>query len=109
MRTLGHVSEDKRRRVSQQTLDIFAPLANRLGIWQIKWELEDLAFRYVNPARYKEIAGQLAERRPDREVQIQGIIESLEHLFEDNGIPEISGRPKHICSIFKKMQDKGGI
>ena len=71
MRTLGHVAESKRKRIAQQTLDIFAPLANRLGIWQIKWELEDLAFRYVNPERYKEIAEQLAERRPDRESQIE--------------------------------------
>ena len=67
--------KSKRRRIAQQTLDIFAPLANRLGIWQIKWELEDLAFRYVNPERYKEIADQLAERRPDRESQIESIVD----------------------------------
>lgn len=108
MRTLGHVSEAKRRRIAQQTLDIFAPLANRLGIWQIKWELEDLAFRHVNPQRYKEIAEQLAERRPDRESQIQSILERLGELFEkhDLGV-EISGRPKHIYSIYKKMREKG--
>ncbi|HSR20281.1 MAG TPA: bifunctional (p)ppGpp synthetase/guanosine-3',5'-bis(diphosphate) 3'-pyrophosphohydrolase [Anaerolineales bacterium] len=108
MRTLGHVSEAKRRRIAQQTLDIFAPLANRLGIWQIKWELEDLAFRHVNPERYKEIAEQLAERRPDRESQIQSILERLGELFEkhDLGV-EISGRPKHIYSIYKKMREKG--
>lgn len=108
MRTLGHMPEAKRKRIAQQTLDIFAPLANRLGIWQIKWELEDLAFRYVNPAKYKEIAEQLAERRPDRETQIQAIVESLKKLFEDHNIKvEISGRPKHIYSIYKKMQEKG--
>ncbi|HEY5984505.1 MAG TPA: bifunctional (p)ppGpp synthetase/guanosine-3',5'-bis(diphosphate) 3'-pyrophosphohydrolase [Anaerolineales bacterium] len=108
MRTLGHVPEAKRRRIAQQTLDIFAPLANRLGIWQIKWELEDLAFRYVNPVRYKEIAEQLAERRPDRESQIQSIMGNLGRLFENNGIHvEMSGRPKHIYSIHKKMQEKG--
>ena len=73
MRTLSHMPEEKRIRIAQQTLDIFAPLANRLGIWQIKWELEDLAFRYVNPQKYKEIAEQLAERRPDREAQIEAI------------------------------------
>lgn len=108
MRTLGHMPEAKRKRIAQQTLDIFAPLANRLGIWQIKWELEDLAFRYVNPTQYKEIAGQLAERRPDREAQIEAIIESLKTLFEDNQIKvDITGRPKHIYSIYKKMQKKG--
>ncbi len=108
MRTLGHMPETKRKRIAQQTLDIFAPLANRLGIWQIKWELEDLAFRYVNPTKYKEIAEQLAERRPDRETQIQAIVESLKKLFEVNTIKvEITGRPKHIYSIYKKMQEKG--
>jgi GTP pyrophosphokinase len=108
MRTLGHMPEAKRKRIAQQTLDIFAPLANRLGIWQIKWELEDLAFRYVNPAKYKEIAEQLAERRPDRETQIQAIVESLKKLFEEHAIKvEITGRPKHIFSIYKKMQEKG--
>ncbi len=108
MRTLSHMPEEKRIRIAQQTLDIFAPLANRLGIWQIKWELEDLAFRYVNPQKYKEIAEQLAERRPDREAQIESIMEELRTLFEKNSIKvEISGRPKHIYSIYKKMQDKG--
>ncbi len=108
MRTLGHMPEAKRKRIAQQTLDIFAPLANRLGIWQIKWELEDLSFRYVNPAKYKEIAEQLAERRPDREAQIESIIESLKHLFEEHNLKvEISGRPKHIYSIYRKMQEKG--
>ena len=107
MRTLGHMPESKRRRIAQQTLDIFAPLANRLGIWQIKWELEDLAFRYVNPAKYKEIAEQLAERRPDREAQIEVIIDKLKKLLEENKITvEISDRPKHIYSIFQKMQEK---
>ena len=107
MRTLGYMPEQKRRRIAQETLDIFAPLANRLGIWQIKWELEDLAFRYVNPEKYKEIAEQLAQRRPDREAQIETIKENLIKLLEDNNIKaEISGRPKHIYSIYKKMQQK---
>ena len=75
MRTLGHMPEEKRKRIAQETLDIFAPLANRLGIWQIKWELEDLGFRYVNPEKYKEIADQLNEKRPDRESDIELIKE----------------------------------
>jgi GTP diphosphokinase / guanosine-3',5'-bis(diphosphate) 3'-diphosphatase len=104
MRTLGHMPETKRRRIAQQTFDIFAPLANRLGIWQMKWELEDLSFRYINPEKYKEIAEQLAERRPDREASVSAIIESIRALLEKHNIPiEISGRPKHIYSIYKKM------
>ncbi|WP_345300570.1 bifunctional (p)ppGpp synthetase/guanosine-3',5'-bis(diphosphate) 3'-pyrophosphohydrolase [Candidatus Villigracilis affinis] len=108
MRTLGHMPEYKRRRIAQETLDIFAPLANRLGIWQIKWELEDLGFRYVNPEKYKEIAELLTEKRPDREAQLETIKENLVKLLEKNNIrAEVSGRPKHIYSIFKKMQKKG--
>ncbi len=109
MRTLGAMPETKRKRIAKQTLDIFAPLANRLGIWQIKWELEDLAFRHVNPEKYKEIAEQLSERRPDREEQIESIKSKLTNLLEANNIHtvEISGRPKHIYSIFTKMSKKG--
>lgn len=108
MRTLGYISEDRRRRIAQETLDIFAPLANRLGIWQIKWELEDLAFRYVNPEKYREIAENLSERRQERERQIQQIIQNLHSLLMENGIQaELSGRPKHIYSIYVKMMEKG--
>lgn len=107
MRTLGHMPEHKRKRIAQQTLDIFAPLANRLGIWQLKWELEDIAFRYVNPEKYKEIAEQLTDKRPDRETQMEEIKENLVKMLERNNIrAEISGRPKHIYSIYKKMTKK---
>jgi guanosine-3',5'-bis(diphosphate) 3'-pyrophosphohydrolase len=107
MRTLGHMPEHKRKRIAQQTLDIFAPLANRLGIWQLKWELEDIAFRYVNPEKYKEIAEQLTDKRPDRESQMEDIKENLVRLLEKNNIhAEVSGRPKHIYSIYKKMTKK---
>ncbi len=108
MRTLGYMSEVKRQRIAQETMDIFAPLANRLGIWQIKWELEDLAFRYLNPDKYREIAENLAERRQDREGMIQKIIDNLQAVLARNEIKaEISGRPKHIYSIYKKMAEKG--
>jgi guanosine-3',5'-bis(diphosphate) 3'-pyrophosphohydrolase len=108
MRTLGAFPEAKRRRIAQETLDIFAPLANRLGIWQIKWELEDLGFRYTNPEKYKEIAEQLAVRRESREAEIQNIIEAITKLLKDAGVnAEISGRPKHIYSIYRKMVEKG--
>jgi GTP pyrophosphokinase len=107
MRTLSHMPEYKRKRIAKETLDIFAPVANRLGIWQIKWELEDLGFRYVNPEKYKEIAELLTEKRPDREAQLEDIKEKLIKLLEQNNIKaEISGRPKHIYSIYKKMQKK---
>jgi len=108
MRTLGYMPEHKRKRIAQQTLDIFAPLANRMGIWQIKWELEDLAFRHVNPKEYKEIATQLDERRPDREKQVVAIVARLKKMLAQAGIEaEITGRPKHIYSIHRKMVRKG--
>jgi GTP diphosphokinase / guanosine-3',5'-bis(diphosphate) 3'-diphosphatase len=108
MRTLGAFPEPKRRRIAQETLDIFAPLANRLGIWQIKWELEDLSFRYTNPEKYKEIAEQLAERRESREAEIQQISKAISKLVTTADIKiEISGRSKHIYSIYHKMIEKG--
>ena len=108
MRTLGYMPEAKRKRIAKETLEIFAPLANRLGIWQMKWELEDLGFRYTFPDKYKEIAEQLAERRVDREEQIEKTIGKLHQLLEQAGVKsEITGRPKHIYSIYKKMMEKG--
>jgi GTP diphosphokinase / guanosine-3',5'-bis(diphosphate) 3'-diphosphatase len=107
MRTLGYMPEKKRRRIAQETLDIFAPLANRLGIWQLKWELEDLAFRYVNPEKYKEIAQNLSETRNEREQQMKHIIDSLYKLIREAGVKvEITGRSKHIYSIYRKMVEK---
>lgn len=108
MRTLGYMPEAKRKRIARETMDIFAPLANRLGIWQIKWELEDLSLRYVYPEKYKEIAELLASRRADRENQVVDIIRHLKEVLEQEGIEvEITGRPKHIYSIYKKMVEKG--
>jgi GTP pyrophosphokinase len=108
MRTLGFMPENKRKRIAQETVDIFAPLASRLGIWRIKWELEDLSFRYINPEKYKEIAENLAERREDREYQIDQILARLRALLDQSNIQvEISGRPKHIYSIYRKMVEKG--
>jgi len=108
MRTLGHMPESKRTRIAQQTMDIFAPLANRLGMWTMKWELEDLSFRYINPIKYKEIAENLAEKRLDREREMADIITKLTMMIQTAGFEsEISGRPKHIHSIYKKMVRKG--
>jgi GTP pyrophosphokinase len=108
MRTLNYMPEKKRRRIAQETLDIFAPLASRLGIWQIKWDLEDLAFRYVNHEVYHDIADRLNERLSSREKQIQEIRRKLEHVLTQAGIDaEITVRTKRIYSIFKKMERKG--
>jgi GTP pyrophosphokinase len=108
MRTLGFMPEVKRIKIAKETLEIFAPLANRLGIWQMKWELEDLGFRYAYPEKYKEIAENLAERQEDRNRQVQNIQTRLQNIMIQAGIKvDISGRPKHIYSIFKKMNEKG--
>ncbi len=107
MRTLSFMPETKQKRIAQETMDIFAPLANRLGIWQIKWELEDLGFRYTQPDAYKEIAKKLSDRRSDREKEITKIIDDLKHVLKDGNIEaDVSGRPKHIYSIFSKMSRK---
>ena len=108
MRTLGYMPAHKQREIAQETLDIFAPLANRLGIWQFKWELEDLSFRYLKPNDYKAIASSIAERRTDREAYLQQVIDVLRQELAAHGLTNvtISGRPKHIYSIYSKMQRK---
>jgi GTP pyrophosphokinase len=96
-----------KRAAAEVTRDIFAPLANRLGVWHVKWELEDLAFRILEPATYKEIARLLDEKRLDRERYIEAVIAGLKGELARAGIAaEVSGRPKHIFSIYKKMQRK---
>ncbi|HEY62936.1 MAG TPA: GTP diphosphokinase [Caldilineae bacterium] len=108
MRTLGSLPEHKRRSIARETLEIFAPLANRLGIWQIKWELEDLAFRHLEPAIYKELARKIQQRRQDREQFVQQVIQTLREELRKAGIQaEVNGRPKHIYSIWRKMRRKG--
>ncbi|HEY0720594.1 MAG TPA: RelA/SpoT family protein, partial [Gammaproteobacteria bacterium] len=108
MRTLKHLPEEKQRRIARETLDIYAPLANRLGIWHIKWELEDLSFRYLDPITYKQIALFLDERRVDRKRYIDQVVEILSEQLKQAGVKaEVSGRPKHIYSIWKKMSRKG--
>jgi GTP pyrophosphokinase len=90
-----------------ETREIYAPLANRLGVWQLKWELEDLAFRYVDPEKYSEIAKTLNEKRDERERFIEAVKDQLHRELQSNGIiANISGRPKHIYSIWRKMQRK---
>ncbi len=107
MRTLGSLAEDKQQRIARETMDIFAPLANRLGIWQIKWELEDLSFRYIEPDAYHDIANMLAERRVDREQYLEKFVSQVKAELVKAGIQaEVYGRPKHIFGIWKKMRNK---
>jgi GTP pyrophosphokinase len=105
MRTLWAFPPEKQRRIARETMEIFAPLANRLGVWQIKWELEDLAFRYLEPERYREIAELLASKRAVREKQVAEAIDVLNEHLASHGIhAEITGRAKHIYSIYQKLQ-----
>jgi GTP pyrophosphokinase len=107
MRTLGSLSKDRRERIARETLEIFAPLANRLGIWQIKWELEDLGLRYYDPTTYHQIADLIAERRDAREHYIHRVTAELQARLRLEGISaEVEGRPKHIYSIYRKMRRK---
>ena len=107
MRGLKYLPDDQRFWEAKETHDIYVPLANRLGIWQIKWELEDLCLRYMDSETYKEIAGQLDGRRTEREEFVADVIDLLQEKFKAMGLKaEITGRPKHIYSIWKKMQRK---
>jgi GTP pyrophosphokinase len=101
----GHAAT--RERLALETREVFAPLANRLGLWQLKWELEDLAFRFLQPDDYRRIASALAEKRADRERYIAALCRTLESMMHAAGIPgEVYGRPKHIYSIHRKMDRK---
>jgi len=108
MKTLQYRPPAKRRRVAQETMEIYAPLANRLGIWELKWQLEDLSFRHLEPEKYHEIADKVASRRIAREKYILRVIEVLKNEFAEHDIQaDLSGRPKHIYSIYRKMQRRG--
>jgi len=107
LRYMARATDEKRRPYAQETLDIYAPLANRLGIWQLKWELEDYAFRYLEPEVYKKIASMLDEKREERERFITGAVAALDSELRATGISaEVLGRPKHIYSIYNKMRGK---
>jgi GTP diphosphokinase / guanosine-3',5'-bis(diphosphate) 3'-diphosphatase len=107
MRTLAPLPPEKQQRIARQTIEIYAPLAHRLGIWQIKWELEDLAFKYLEPEQYKEVAEHLAARRQVRERFIDQAMKTLASELEKAGIrAELSGRAKHLWSIAQKMRRK---
>ncbi len=107
MRTLKYLSPEAQKRIARETLEIFAPLANRLGIWTWKAELEDLSFRYLNPPMYQELKKLLAARKDQRQAQVEAIMAELRKALEREGIKAvIKGRPKHIYSIYNKMRRK---
>ncbi len=107
LRCLSGASPGQQKQIARESQGIFAPLANRLGVWQIKWELEDLSLRYLEPQLYKEVAKMLDERRVDREQYIIDVVTQLKYELSQAGIKgEVSGRPKHIYSIIKKMKSK---
>jgi GTP pyrophosphokinase len=107
LRHLSGASVEQQKLIAQQSRSLFAPLANRLGVWQLKWELEDLSVRYLEPELYKKVAKLLDERRVDREQYIAEVVSRLKQALIRAGIPaEVTGRPKHIYSIINKMKRK---
>jgi len=108
MRTLNHVSPEKQKRIAKETLDIYAPFAHRFGLAKIKWELEDLSFKYLYPAEYETLAGQLKEKRREREQYINKFTSPIDKRLKENGFHfEINGRAKHLWSIFNKLRRRG--
>jgi GTP pyrophosphokinase len=108
LRASKDAPQAERERLAIETRDVYAPLANRLGVWQLKWELEDMSFRYLDPENYKRIAGWLAAKRVDRERYIEDVLRHIrEELAKADVAADVAGRPKHIYSIWRKMQRKG--
>ncbi len=105
MRTLRHLPEDRQVRMANETLEIYAPLAHRLGMWGIKWEMEDLSFRYLKPQAYYDVANKMAKQRQEREGELQLVMQTLRETMAEVGVAaEVSGRSKHFYSIYQKMQ-----
>ena len=105
MRTLGSLPPAKQLTIARETIEIYAPIAHRLGIWKIKWDLEDLCLRYLDPEAYRDIAERVAKKRAEREDSVTGVVALLHSQFDKLGIDaEVNGRPKHFYSIYAKMK-----
>ncbi|PSR34043.1 MAG: (p)ppGpp synthetase [Sulfobacillus benefaciens] len=108
MRTLKHLTADRVQRIARETMDIYAPLANRLGIFRIKWELEDLAFQHLQPQAYQEMKERVAKKRQEREAAVDAVTQELSRRLQSMGMVfEVSGRAKHLYSIYQKMVKQG--
>lgn len=108
MRTLRHLPVDRQKKVARETLEIYTPLAHRLGMWSIKWEMEDLAFRYLEPEAYYNLVNRIAKRRQEREGELAQVMHTLKERLAELGInAELQGRPKHFYSIYQKMVRQG--
>ncbi len=110
MQTLDAMPTDKQLRIAAETLDVYAPLAARLGIWQMKWQLEDLSFKYLHPSEYEDITNRVARTRTDRQTDIEKAVVMIKERMQERGVrvDEIRGRPKHLYSIYNKIV-KGGV
>ena len=107
IKTLDPLPPEKKRRIARETLEIYAPLAHRIGIWRIKWELEDLSFKYLNPEKYAELARKINEKRRDREKFLKLVESQLKNALKERGVKaQIISRPKHIYSVYQKMRRK---
>ncbi len=108
MRTLKHLPEEKQKNIARETIEIYAPLTHRLGMWKVKWELEDLSLRYLDPEAYYDLVNKVAKKRQEREGYIAEVRKTLERALAEMEIKaEVHGRPKHFYSIFEKMQEQG--
>jgi len=105
MRTLEWLGADRQNALARETMDIYAPLASRLGVWQFKWELEDLAFRYLEPDEYRRVASMVAQKRSERERYVKQLTQELNEALKEAGIDaQVDGRAKHLYSVYQKMQ-----
>ena len=105
MRTLSSLPAEKQLSIARETIEIYAPIAHRLGIWKIKWDLEDLCLRYLDPEAYRDIAERVAKKRAERETAVTNVVSELREQFERLGVhADVTGRPKHFYSIYSKLR-----